>query len=94
VISFLPVHHAFGFEHALLAPLMVGARVDHHGDFTPEGAVDAVRRGVRSFPFPRRRSPGSSRRHTNLRGCAAWWLPAASWRHRCGPGGRHPGGFR
>ena len=52
VISFLPVHHAFGFEHALLAPLMVAARVEHHGDFTPEGAVDAVRRGGTVLPIP------------------------------------------
>jgi len=52
VISFLPVHHAFGFEHALIAPLLAGARVEHLGDFTPEGAMDAIRRGGSVLPIP------------------------------------------
>ena len=52
VISFLPVHHAFGFEHALLAPLFVGAAVEHQREFTPEATKEAVARGGTVLPIP------------------------------------------
>jgi demethylmenaquinone methyltransferase/2-methoxy-6-polyprenyl-1,4-benzoquinol methylase len=52
VISFLPVHHAFGFEHALLAPLVAGATVEHQREFSPEATEQAVARGGTILPLP------------------------------------------
>jgi len=37
VLSFLPMHHAYGLEHALLAPIFGGATVEQHAT----GAADA-----------------------------------------------------
>ena len=42
VASFLPMAHAYGFEHAFLAPILAGARVHALGAFSLEKATDAL----------------------------------------------------
>lgn len=49
--SFLPMHHAYGFEHAFLAPLLSGAAVRQQGSFTIEGAHDFISSGVTVLPL-------------------------------------------
>ncbi len=51
VLAVLPLTHAFGFNGALLAPLLAGATVMLVERFTPEAAAQAVRdRGITVFP--------------------------------------------
>ncbi|OGK97349.1 MAG: hypothetical protein A3I14_13190 [Candidatus Rokubacteria bacterium RIFCSPLOWO2_02_FULL_73_56] len=51
VLAVLPLAHAFGLNGALLAPLLAGARVVLVERFTPEAALDAIRRHrVTVFP--------------------------------------------
>jgi long-chain acyl-CoA synthetase len=51
VLAVLPLTHAFGFNGALLAPLLAGASVMLVERFTPEAAAQAIReRGVTVFP--------------------------------------------
>ena len=51
VLAVLPLTHAFGFNGALLAPLLAGATVVLVERFSPEGAAHAVReRGVTVLP--------------------------------------------
>jgi long-chain acyl-CoA synthetase len=51
VLAVLPLTHAFGFNGALLAPLLAGATVVLLERFTPEGVADVLReRGVTVFP--------------------------------------------
>ena len=49
--SFLPMHHAYGCEHAFLAPLLSGASVRQHGSFTMEGAQQFISTGVTVLPL-------------------------------------------
>lgn len=48
--SFLPMHHAYGFEHAFLGPLLAGAEVRQGAAFTPDAAATLVASGVSVFP--------------------------------------------
>src|SRR5687767_3099534 len=51
VLAVLPLTHAFGFNGALLAPLLAGATVVLVERFTPEVVADAIReRGITVFP--------------------------------------------
>jgi long-chain acyl-CoA synthetase len=51
VLAVLPLTHAFGFNGALLAPLLAGATVVLVERFTPEAVADAIReRGVTVVP--------------------------------------------
>ena len=49
--SFLPMHHAYGCEHAFLAPLLSGASVQQRGSFTIEGAQQLISSGVTVLPL-------------------------------------------
>ena len=49
--SFLPMHHAYGCEHAFLAPLLSGASVRQHGSFTIEAAEQFISTGVTVLPL-------------------------------------------
>ena len=49
--SFLPMHHAYGFEHAFLAPLLSGASVRQQSSFTIEGAHHFILSGVTLLPL-------------------------------------------
>ena len=49
--SFLPMHHAYGCEHAFLAPLLSGASVQQRGSFTIEGAQQLISTGVTVLPL-------------------------------------------
>ena len=51
VASFLPMAHAYGFEHAFLAPLVVGARVHALGRFSREKAASAIESGATTLPL-------------------------------------------
>ncbi|MCX5641222.1 MAG: AMP-binding protein [Planctomycetota bacterium] len=49
--SFLPMHHAYGCEHAFLAPLLCGASVRQQASFTIEGAHEFISQGVTVLPL-------------------------------------------
>jgi demethylmenaquinone methyltransferase/2-methoxy-6-polyprenyl-1,4-benzoquinol methylase len=49
--SFLPMSHAYGFEHALLAPILSGATVRALGAFSVETATKALANGIHSLPI-------------------------------------------
>ena len=49
--SFLPMHHAYGFEHGFLAPLLSGASVRQQSSFTIEGAHRFLSSGVTLLPL-------------------------------------------
>lgn len=51
VASFLPMSHAYGFEHALLAPIVAGATVHALGEFTNHTAAEAMSGGATSLPI-------------------------------------------
>ncbi len=51
VASFLPMPHAYGFEHAFLAPILAGARVHALGAFSLEKATDALASGATVMPL-------------------------------------------
>ncbi len=51
VASFLPMAHAYGFEHAFLAPILAGARVHALGAFSLEKATDALAAGATAMPL-------------------------------------------
>ncbi len=51
VVSFLPVHHAYGLEHALLAPLLAHACVDHRSEFAVETVSEALAVGGTVLPL-------------------------------------------
>ena len=42
VVAVLPLHHAYGFEHAFLGPALAGASVHHGHRFDPADARDAL----------------------------------------------------
>ena len=49
--SFLPMHHAYGFEHAFLAPLLAGAAVRQGRAFGTGDAFDMMAEGVTVLPL-------------------------------------------
>ncbi len=49
--SFLPMHHAYGFEHAFLAPLLAGAAVRQGESFGTGEAFDLLAGGVTVLPL-------------------------------------------
>lgn len=51
VASFLPMHHAYGFEHAFIGPLWAGATVHQHGSLNPEALSNAIRAGATVLPL-------------------------------------------
>ena len=51
VASCLPMAHAYGFEHAFLAPILAGARVHALGAFSLEKATDALAAGATAMPL-------------------------------------------
>jgi demethylmenaquinone methyltransferase/2-methoxy-6-polyprenyl-1,4-benzoquinol methylase len=51
VASFLPMTHAYGFEHAFLAPILAGSCVRVLGAFSLDRAADALAKGATSFPL-------------------------------------------
>ena len=51
VASFLPMPHAYGFEHAFLAPLLAGARVHVLGAFSLAKAAEALAAGATTMPL-------------------------------------------
>jgi len=51
VASFLPMSHAYGFEHAFLGPLLAGAHVMVMGSFSPAAAAEALARGATTVPL-------------------------------------------
>ncbi len=51
VASFLPMSHAYGFEHAFLAPLLVGSCVRALGAFSLDAANGALADGATSLPL-------------------------------------------
>ncbi len=51
VASFLPMAHAYGFEHAFLAPVMAGACVEVLGAFSIDRAAEAIARGATTMPL-------------------------------------------
>lgn len=50
IASFLPMAHAYGFEHSVLAPILAGATVRALGSFTIEAAAGALSSGATSLP--------------------------------------------
>lgn len=50
VASFLPMHHAYGFEHALLAPMLSGAMVRCWASFDVDQVRDGLADGVSVMP--------------------------------------------
>lgn len=51
VASFLPMPHAYGFEHAFLAPLIAGARVHSLGSFSLAKSAQALADGATALPL-------------------------------------------
>lgn len=51
VTSFLPMPHAYGFEHAFLAPLLTGARVHALGSFSLAKSAEALAAGTTTLPL-------------------------------------------
>lgn len=51
IASFLPMAHAYGFEHAFLAPVLVGACVQAMGSFSLQKASDALANGATVLPL-------------------------------------------
>lgn len=51
IASFLPMAHAYGFEHAFLAPILAGARMHALGRFTLERAATAISAGASTLPL-------------------------------------------
>jgi len=51
VASFLPMPHAYGFEHGFLAPILAGARVHALGRFSLQSARDAILAGATTLPL-------------------------------------------
>ena len=51
VASFLPMAHAYGFEHAFLAPILAGACVRVMESFSLDRAVRALAEGATSMPL-------------------------------------------
>lgn len=49
--SFLPMSHAYGFEHAFLGPLLAGARVEQRSAFSLACAEELLQRGVTVLPL-------------------------------------------
>ncbi|MEI6475940.1 MAG: AMP-binding protein, partial [Planctomycetota bacterium] len=49
--SFLPMHHAYGCEHAFLAPLLCGASVQQQASFTIERAHEFISKCVTVLPL-------------------------------------------
>lgn len=50
VLSFLPMHHAYGLEHALLAPLFGGATVEQRSPNGPHAATLILEQGITILP--------------------------------------------
>lgn len=50
VLSFLPMHHAYGLEHALLAPIFGGATVEQRSTSGPDAASLIVARRISVLP--------------------------------------------
>jgi len=97
VLAVLPLVHSFGLNGALLAPLLAGARVVLVDRFTPDAALDAIRRHrVTVFPgvatMFRRLLDSPALRPTelaSLRLCVSGaaplaWDLAEEWRARTG----------
>ena len=97
VLAVLPLAHSFGLNGALLAPLLAGARVVLVERFTPEAALEAIRRHrVTIFPgvatmFRRILDSGAlaSADLRSLRLCVSGaaplaWDLAEQWRARTG----------
>ncbi len=97
VLAALPLSHSFGLNGALLAPLSTGASVTLLERFSPEAALDAIRRdSVTVFPAVatmfRRILDGSGLRHSSVgslriavSGAAPCpWELAEEWRSRTG----------
>ncbi len=51
IASFLPMHHAYGFEHAFLAPIAAGARLHALGAFSIDRAAEALANGATTMPL-------------------------------------------
>ena len=50
VLATIPMQHAYGIEHGVLAPMRSGARVRFRAGFDLTGGADALRDGVTVFP--------------------------------------------